>query len=202
MTALPARSAPAPRRRTAPTSAPQRRLHPAPAPDTHAGRGRQRLGYAIVAVGAVALIVVAQLLFSIALAQGAYDIDRLRLQQVELAREKQELAEDLGRLESPQYLAMNAEALGMVPNAAPVYLRLSDGAVLGEPTAARAGAEASGGLVPNALIDGVPPVAAARQAGGTPYGGAGTEAPTGGSGTQVAPPPRPVTDELPTPATH
>lgn len=195
MTALPAQSAPAPRRTPAP--APQRRLRPAPEPRT--GRGRPRLAYAIIAVGAVAVIVVAQLLLSIALAQGAYDIDRLQLRQAVLAREEQKLAEELDRLESPQYLAMNAEALGMVPNTAPVYLRLSDGAVLGEPTAASAGAAASGGLVPNALIDGVPPVTA-QQAGETPNGGAGGGTPADGAGAQVAPPP--VSDGLPTPATH
>ncbi|GAA4382012.1 hypothetical protein [Agromyces bauzanensis] len=196
MTALPAQSVPAPRRRPAP--APQRRLRPAPEPRT--GLSRPRLAYAIIAVGAVAIIVVAQLLLSIAVAQGAYDIDRLQLQRAELAREEQKLAEELDRLESPQYLAMNAEALGMVPNTDPVYLRLSDGAVLGEPTAASAGAAASAPLVPNALIDGVPPVTA-PQAGQTPSGGAGGEAPAGGAGTQVVAPP-PVSEGLPTPATH
>ena len=59
-------------------------------------------------------------------------------------------------MQSPQYLAANAEALGMVPNANPVYLRLSDGAVLGEPSAADGGARSTAPLVPNALIDGVP----------------------------------------------
>ncbi|WP_448004375.1 hypothetical protein [Agromyces bauzanensis] len=195
MTALPAQSVPAPRRRPGP--APQRRLRPAPEP--RAGRSTPRLAYATIAVGAVAVIVVAQLLLSIALAQGAYEIDAYQLRQAELAREEQKLAEDLDRLESPQYLAMNAEALGMVPNTDPVYLRLSDGAVLGEPTAASAGAGASGALVPNALIDGVPPVTA-PQAGETPNGGAGGGTPAAGAGTQVAPPP--VSDGLPTPATH
>ena len=72
-------------------------------------------------------------------------------------------------MESPQYLAVNAEALGMVPNADPVYLRLSDGAVLGEPTAAPGGAGHPRPLVPNALIDGVPLVTE-QQAGQTPTG--------------------------------
>lgn len=198
MTALPAQSVPAPRR----VSNPPRQRTLRPAPESGVVRGKPRLAYAIIAVGAVAVIVVAQLLLSIALAQGAYEIDAYQLQRAELAREEQKLAEDLDRLESPQYLAMNAEALGMVPNADPVYLRLSDGAVLGEPTAANAGAAASAPLVPNALIDGVPPVTA-LQAGETPNGGSGTQAPTGGNGGQVAtPPPPPVTDGLPTPATH
>lgn len=194
MTALPAQSVPAPRR----VSNPSRPRPLRPAPDPGSVRGKPRLAYAIIAVAAVAVIVAAQLLLSIALAQGAYEIDAYQLQRAELAREEQKLAEELDRLESPQYLAMNAEALGMVPNTAPVYLRLSDGAVLGEPTAASAGAAASGPLVPNALIDGVPPVTA-QQPVETPTGGAAGAVPADGAGTEALPP---VSDGLPTPATH
>ena len=72
MTALPAQSAPAPRR--APAPKPERRLRPAPEPG---GRAKPRLAYAIIALGGVAVIVVVQLLLSIAVAQGAYEIDGL-----------------------------------------------------------------------------------------------------------------------------
>lgn len=197
MTALPAQTAAEPRR--APKPAPQRRLRPAPEPEP--GRTKPRLAYAIIALGAVAVIVVAQLLLSIAVTQGAYEIDTYQLRQAELAREEQKLAEDLDRVESPQYLAMNAEALGMVPNANPVYLRLSDGAVLGVPTAATGGAAASAPLVPNALLDGVPPVTA-QEAEQTPNGGNASGTPAAGAAetSPVAPPP--VSGGLPTPATH
>lgn len=190
MTALPADSAPTPRR----APSPARQLQPAPAPSSR--RAKPRLGYAVIAVSAVAVIVVAQLLLSIAVAQGAYEIDTYQLRQAELARQEQKLVEDLDRVESPQYLAMNAEALGMVPNAAPVYLRLSDGAVLGEPTAASGGAAASAPLVSNALITGVPLVTA-QETGQTPTEGATGEA----SAPAPAPAPLP-SDGLPTPATH
>ena len=40
-------------------------------------------------------------------------------------------------LDSPQNLAANAEGLGMVSNGNPVFLRLSDGAVLGAAGPAR-----------------------------------------------------------------
>lgn len=200
MTALPAQSV-APRRAPKPAAkpAPQRRLRPAPEPKP--GRSKPRLAYAIIALGAVAVIVVAQLLLSIAVAQGAYEIDTYQLRQAELARQEQKLAEDLDRVESPQYLAMNAEALGMVPNANPVYLRLSDGAVLGVPMAATGGEAASAPLVPNALLDGVPPVTA-QQAGQTPSGGNAGETPAAeaADASPVAPPP--VSGGLPTPATH
>lgn len=192
MTAMPAQSAPAPLR--TPSPAPQRRLQPAPTPSTR--RAKPRLAYAIIAVSAVAVIVVAQLLLSIAVAQGAYEIDTYQLRQAELARQEQKLVEDLDRVESPQYLAMNAEALGMVPNAAPVYLRLSDGAVLGEPTAATGGEAASAPLVSNALITGVPLVTE-QETGQTPTEGAMGEA----SASAPAPAPLP-SDGLPTPATH
>jgi hypothetical protein len=192
MTALPAHSTPAPRRTPSPTR--QRRLQPAPAPSPR--RAKPRLAYAIIAVSAVAVIVVAQLLLSIAVAQGAYEIDTYQLRQAELARQEQMLVEDLDRVESPQYLAMNAEALGMVPNAAPVYLRLSDGAVLGEPTAATGGQAASTPLVSNALITGVPLVTE-QETGQTPIEGAT------GEHVAAAPAPPPVpSDGLPTPATH
>jgi hypothetical protein len=194
VTALPARSLPEPRP-IAPK--PQRRLTPAPEPGQR--RAKPRLVYAIVALGGVAVIVIAQLLLSIAVAQGAYEIDGYQVRQAALAREEQKLSEDLDRVQSPQYLAMNAEALGMVPNTSPVYLRLSDSAVLGEPTPAHGGAAASAPLVPNALLDGVPPVTeqAAEQ---TPNGGASADAQAAApEAPPVVPPP---SDGLPTPATH
>ena len=162
MSALPAQSAPAPRRSRTPT--PERRLRPAPEPMR---RAKPRLVFAIVALAGVALIVVTQLLLSVA----------YQVRQAQLARQEQKLAEDLDRMESPQYLAMNADALGMVPNANPVLLLLSDGAVVGEPTAATRGAGASGPLVPNSLLDGVPTVTE-RNASRTPTAGASDEAST------------------------
>ncbi|MCD5347362.1 hypothetical protein PX701_07220 [Agromyces sp. H3Y2-19a] len=202
---LPAESKPAPRR------APERGrwLRPAPEPGR---RAKPTLAYAIIAVAGVAAIVVAQLLLSIAITQGAYDIDHAQMQQTKLDRQEQQLREDLDRVESPQYLAANAEALGMVPNASPVLLKLSDGSVSGDPTPARAGAEASGPLVPNALIDGVPlvteepagetPKKQAKGGGERAAAGAAGAAGSGGAQTPEDPAAPPVSDGLPTPATH
>ncbi|HEY9365777.1 MAG TPA: hypothetical protein VIP55_04005 [Agromyces sp.] len=195
MSAVQAQSLPAPRRID--HERPQRRLRPAP---ERAARAKPRLAYAVIALGGVAVIIVAQLLLSIAVTQGAYEIDALQMQQTTLTRDEQKLSEDLDRVESPQFLATKAEGLGMVPNSDPVYLRLSDGAVLGQPTAAEGGAGASAPLVPNALIDGVP-LGGEPQAGETPLegtpghsGDAATKAPAGA--------PAPVDGGLPTPATH
>lgn len=192
MSAVEAQSFPAPRR--VGPERPQRRLRPAP---ERAARSKPRLAYAVIALGGVAVIIVAQLLLSIAVTQGAYEIDALQMQQTTLTRDEQKLSEDLDRVESPQFLATKAEGLGMVPNSNPVYLRLSDGAVLGQPTAAEGGAGASAPLVPNALIDGVP-------LGGQPQAG---ETPTEGTPGQVegAAPETPAGTPdggLPTPATH
>jgi hypothetical protein len=195
MSALPAQSLPAPRR-VGPER--PRRLRPAP---ERAARAKPRIAYAVIALGGVAVIIVAQLLLSIAVTQGAYDIDALQMQQTALTREEQKLSEDLDRVESPQFLATKAEGLGMVPNSNPVYLRLSDGAVLGQPTEAGGVAGASAPLVPNALIDGVPPTDGG-QAGETPNGGTPGQAQGATSEAPAGAPAAPVDGGLPTPATH
>jgi len=206
MSALPARPLTVEQTAPVPERAPERGRWLRPAPDP-GRRSKPTLVYAIIAIAGVAAIVVAQLLLSIAITQGAYDIDHAQMQQTKLDRQEQQLREDLDRVQSPQYLAANAEALGMVPNANPVFLRLSDGKVSGDPVPAGAGAAASAPLVPNALIDGVPlvtdepagetpkqEVKAADRAEHTGAGGAAAvvETPAGPS----------APDGLPTPATH
>jgi hypothetical protein len=193
VTALPAQARPAVR----PAIERTPRLRPAPEVAVGA-RGRPRLAYAVVALAAIGAIAIAQLLLSIAMTQGAYEMDEQLLRQAELRREEAKLTDDLDRLESPQYLAMNAEALGMVPNADPVYLRLSDGAVIGEPQPAAGAAASSAPLVPNALIDGVPPVTEQGPGETSTAGGGAPAAPA--AGAPGAPPA--LTGGLPTPATH
>lgn len=167
-----------------------------PAPEQ---RRRPRLAYAITALAGIVAIVVAQLLLSVAMTEGAYEIDGYKVAQVKLDRETQVLREQIDALESPQFLAANAEALGMVPNAAPVYLRLSDGAVLGQPTAAAGGAVGAAGSVANSLITGVPLVT--EQPAGETGGETASAEATAAAPAAVAPV-APPTDGLPTPATH
>lgn len=98
------------------------------------------------------------MLLSVAVASGAYEIAAMQQTNKELGRSYQTMNQDLDRLSSPQNLAANAEALGMVNNSTPVYLRLSDGAVLGtpEPASATSGLIAGAeGAVPNSLLNGV-----------------------------------------------
>ena len=190
-------------------------------------RARPKLFYAAVAVTTVMVVVVAQLLLSIGVSQGAYRIESLQANKAQLARAYQEASEKVQTLSSPQNLAANAVALGMVNNGTPVYLRLSDGAVIGSPAPASASAGSTGQLVGNALTQDLPLVTApkttkkpTKQGAGAQNGtsstagqtsgdatasGTGSEA---GSGTPSANQaqsdggPVPWTGALPAPSTH
>lgn len=129
-------------------------------PARHQKRARPRAVYALVTVGGLFAILVAQLLLSIVVSEGAYQIAGLQQDQRELTRDQQVLSEELQVLESPQHLAANAEALGMVSNSSTAYLRLADGAILGAPVAATASngirlGPDGGPLIANQLLDGV-----------------------------------------------
>jgi len=146
-TAIPARR---------PAQAPARHIEIVPTRDQR--RARPRAVYALTAVIGVFALFGVQLLLSIVLSDGAYQISSLQGQQRQLTREAQALNEDLDLLASPQNLASQAETLGMVVGtSAPTFLRLSDGSVTGQPSAAAAGTAGAlgsdGGLVPNSLLD-------------------------------------------------
>jgi len=115
-------------------------------------QSRPRIFYALTAIAGVSAIIVAQLLLSVGISQGAYEISTLQSSQVELGRTTASVSEDLVRVQSPQSLAANAEALGMVSNSNPAYLRLSDGAVQGAPSSATGSQAGAASLVPNALL--------------------------------------------------
>ncbi|WP_022883891.1 hypothetical protein [Glaciibacter superstes] len=166
-------------------------------------RARPRIAYAFTAMAGMAVIVVAQLLLSVGISQSAYEISTLQDTQVELGRTAESVSEDLIRVSSPQSLAANAEALGMVSNSIPVYLRLSDGAVLGAPSSAPGSQGGSTGLVPNALLAGTPLVTDVPPVGaqGTGVGGAAETTPPVVSPEEPVQPP-PATNGLPSPTTH
>jgi hypothetical protein len=174
------------------------------APSKHA---KPRVVYALSAVTCVGAIVVAQLLLSVGISQGAYEVSALRASQVELGRTADSVSEELIRVSSPQSLAANAESLGMVSNSNAAYLRLSDGAVLGAPASATGSQAGAASLVPNSLIAGVPLVSAegaAAVAPATPSAAAPTAAATGAAGSAAAAASSTVTatDGLPSPTTR
>jgi hypothetical protein len=170
-------------------------------------RARPRALYAAVAVGTILVIVVAQLLLSIGISQGAYQLNSLQTKQTQLQRSYQAVSQDLGRVSSPQNLAANANALGMVSNSSPAYLRLSDGAVLGAPVAATGAAGTvtggQGNLVPNSLLAGVPLATQTPQTAQAQQGAqAGNSATPGAATAAQGSPTVPLQGALPTPVTH
>jgi hypothetical protein len=146
-------SAPAAPRR----NAPERPLRAVPA--SAARRARPKIAYAVGAVAGVLAIVVTQLLLSVGLSHGAYEISALTKQQTQLTWEKQAVTDDLLEVSSPQFIAANAQALGMVISGTPAYLQLSDGAIVGVPAAATTDSSVPVGastLVANSLITDLP----------------------------------------------
>jgi len=81
------------------------------------------------------------LLLNTVLAQGAFTVQDLQTRSARLADTQGELSQKVADAESPAVLERKAHALGMVPSETPVFLRLSDGAVLGVPKPAKAPAK-------------------------------------------------------------
>jgi hypothetical protein len=167
-------------------------------------RARPRIVYALVAVGGLFLILIAQLMMSILLSNGAYQISSLQSTQKNLVRDQQTLTESLQVLQSPQNLAMQAESLGMVINSnGSGRIMLSTGAVLNPPTAAGAAnatVTGAGALIANSLL--VPGMTAAEKAAavaaaGTTPGATSPGAPTAATATGSV-----TSGSIPAPTTH
>ncbi len=88
---------------------------------------RPTVMYALIAIAAVGVVGAIQLAVSLALAQGSYEIAALTNKSTQLSRSTQSLREELTVLESPQYLAEQADKLGMQSSASSTFIRLSDG---------------------------------------------------------------------------
>lgn len=128
-------------------------LQPAPRP---AKRRSNPLSGALAAVSVILTILIAQLGLSIVVSEGAYELRALEVEQRDLERVERLLTQNLDKLASPQNLSDNAVRLGMVQNATPATIRLSDGAVLG---ALESKTSAAGeNLVPNATLESMPVV--------------------------------------------
>lgn len=170
-----------------------------------ARRRRPRIAYAIVAIVGALVIAGTQMVLSILTTQSSYELSKLSGEQRSLTWQKQILDDDIAGLSSPQYLAANASALGMVIIESPSYLRLSDGAILG-PGAPAIGAstiDALGrGAVPNALITDTPLVTAPDATiQGVPEPPPDPDA-AADPAAPVSNTPPPLTEGLPTPSTH
>lgn len=177
---------------------PDRRLHALERP---LPRRRPRLLYGIAAVAGAVLIGAAQMGLSILTTQSSYELSTLTSQQRALDYQKQILSDSIAGLSSPQYLAANAAALGMVTGQTPTFLRLSDNAVIGT-AAGSNGASAVNALsqaaVANALVAGVPLVNDPSASLDT---GASVADEAIAASVDSSTPPA-IADGLPTPATH
>jgi len=163
-------------------------------------RRRPRLMYGVVALTGALTIGAAQMALSILTTQSSYELSTLTQQARELTWQKQILYDDVAGLSSPQFLAANASALGMVIDESPSYLRLSDGALLGAGQASLgpSSVDAIGrATVPNALITDTPLV---TDPDATIEGAPVATDPVTDGGVANTPPP--LTDGLPTPSTH
>ena len=160
-------------------------------------RARPRVVYALVAVAGLFIILVAQLLLSIWLSDGAYQISGLQQTQRELSRDQQALAESLNVLQSPQNLAGRASALGMVVNTGSQGFLSLAGGVSRAPTPAATDTAVSADVAkfaPTALI--TPDISAI---GAGPNGAPGTPNPAGSVASTAE---TPATTVLPSPITH
>jgi cell division protein FtsL len=98
-----------------------------------------KLRYIVVTLAGIFAILGAQLMLSIAVSGGAYEIAGLKAEVRNSSQQLQVVAEDIKALSSPDTLATLATSIGMVADNNPAYLRLSDGVVLGEAVPAVSG---------------------------------------------------------------
>ncbi|WP_350277033.1 hypothetical protein [Kribbella sp. HUAS MG21] len=99
-----------------------------------------RMPFVIFVVSLLAAGLVGLLLLNTELQRGTFAITGLSSQAEQLRDQQEQLEKQVRTLESPQHLSDRALRMGMVPNPNPVFLRLSDGRVLGVPAEGKAGA--------------------------------------------------------------
>jgi len=98
-----------------------------------------RLPFVIFVLSLLAAGLIGLLLLNTELQSGTFDVTRLNNQADQLRDQQEQLEKQVRTLESPQNLADRSLRMGMVPNPNPVFLRLSDGRVLGVPAEGKAG---------------------------------------------------------------
>lgn len=112
------------------------------------GKSAPRLTYVVASLVGIFSILGAQLFLSIALSDGAYEILTLERALADRNRDLDIVSEDIGYMQDPQGIATLAVAMGMVQTRDTAYLRVSDGAVIGEPRPARSNSVAIVQIVP------------------------------------------------------
>jgi hypothetical protein len=171
--------------------APRPRPHIEIAPTREQRRARPKVAYAVITIASVLAIFAGQLLLSIVVSDGAYQLERLEVSRKDLLREQRSLQETLAIASSDQNLAARAAQLGMVPNSTYFAIDLANGQVFQLPGVADPmGCGGTCNLVTNALATGAPPLTTGTPAQQTQQQVATPQAPPG------------VVDTLPAPVTH
>ena len=139
------------------------------------------------------------LVLNTAMAKGSYTLRDLQRRSDELTDAQDALRHSLDAVSGPGPLAKRARELGMVPAATPVFLRLSDGKVLG--VARKAKQDTTFRVVTESAppAQTVVPVPASTTAATTAPGA--TPSPSGGPASTGSPRPTTTTPTTPTPMT-
>jgi hypothetical protein len=97
-----------------------------------------RAPFIIMVIALIGTGLVGLLLLNTSMQRGAFEIASLQQATAQLQKQQAGLEQRASRLQAPASVTAKATALGMVPDANPVFLRLSDGKVLGKPVPATA----------------------------------------------------------------
>jgi len=124
----------APRPAPTPAAAPRPRLRVVRAP-AHA---RTRVPFVLLCMAVLVASLLGALVLNTSMAQGEYERFALQTRLAQSAQAQQDMRSQLEQAAAPAQLAAAASALGMVPTTTGGYLRLADGAVLGNPAPAGA----------------------------------------------------------------
>ena len=115
---------------------------------------KSRLSAPVVMILVTGFVVVSilHLLLTILTSQSVYELADLKREKRKLDTTSQILSEEVSSLASNQNLLNAASRLGMVANTNPVFLRLTDQAVLGQPLPALIASAQSTNLVANSAM--------------------------------------------------
>jgi hypothetical protein len=88
--------------------------------------------FVVVVLTMVGIGLVGLILMSTMLQAQSFEVSKLQAEADALHTRQQALSREVDRMQSPSNLAVRALQLGMVPSANPVFLRLSNGEVVGK----------------------------------------------------------------------
>lgn len=92
------------------------------------------VGFALIVMALVALGMGLVMVVTTSVAAQSRELSALRTEATQLEYTEAALTTQLQNTSSSASLALRASDLGMVPNRYPAFIRLSDGAILGDPT--------------------------------------------------------------------